>query len=61
MDHQQADRQLMYQIRKNLSVGQRRLEYELCKTLSVSWEYQSHKPWLSIMCHYVINPHDLSY
>ena len=48
----QADRRPTYQIRQNLSVGQRQLEYELCKTLSVGWEYQSHKPWLNIGCHW---------
>jgi hypothetical protein len=40
----------MYEISKNLTVGRRRLEYEWCKILTVGWEYESHKPWLSIMC-----------
>ena len=32
------------------AVGRRRLEYELWKILTVGWEYQLHKPSLSIMC-----------
>src|SRR6202453_3178148 len=31
------------------AVGRRRLEYELWKILTVGWEYQLHKPSLSIM------------
>ena len=32
------------------AVGRRRLEYELWKILTIRWEYQLHKPSLSIMC-----------
>ena len=41
--------QPMYELYKNFSVGQRRLEYEWCKILAVGWEYEWHKPRLYIM------------
>ena len=45
---------LKYQFGKNLQRRPTSAEYELHKNLRVGWDYQLHKPLLSIMCQQMI-------